>query len=130
MTAAVFYARLANWDRVPGDEILATTEPWTIARLFFPHCTPEGIFDKMEPAWGGSFNFAVDVSDTYERKKQALAQYRSIFALDQGDQLLNLYEAEDIHMGRLFGVAYAEIFKAHSPLLVDDLTLFRPALHG
>jgi LmbE family N-acetylglucosaminyl deacetylase len=123
VTAAVFYARLGNWDRVPGGEILATTEPWSIERLFFPHC-------KMEPAWGGSFNFAVDVSDTYERKKQALAEYRSIFAVDEGDQLLNLYEAEDIHMGRLFGVAYAEIFKAHSPLLVDDLTVFKPGLHG
>lgn len=123
VTAAVFYARLDNWDRVPGGENLATTEPWTIERLFFPHC-------KMEPAWGGSFNFAVDVSDTYERKRQALAEYRSIFAVDEGDQLLNLYEAEDIHMGRLFGVAYAEIFKAHSPLLVDDLTVFKPGLHG
>lgn len=123
VTAAVFYARLGNWDRVPGGEILANTEPWTIERLFFPHC-------KMEPAWGGNFNFAVDVSDTYERKKQALAEYRSIFAVDEGDQLLNLYEAEDIHMGRLFGVAYAEIFKAHSPLLVDDLTVFKPGLHG
>jgi len=123
VTAAVFYARLANWERVPGAEVLAGTAPWVVERLFFPHC-------KMEPAWGDRFDFAVDVSDTYERKKQALAEYRSIFEVGEGDQLLALYEAEDMHMGRLFGVAYAEIFKAHSPLLVDDLSAFKPGLHG
>lgn len=123
VTAAVFYARLDKWEQVPGGEVLGQTEPWEIDRLFFPHC-------KMEPAWGGDFDFAVDVSQTYERKKQALAEYRSIFEVDEGDQLLNLYEAEDLHIGRLFGVAYAEIFKAHSPLLVDDLTVFKPGLHG
>lgn len=121
--AAVFYARLKNWQRVPGGESLADTEPWEVERLFFPHC-------KMEPAWGGSFDFAVDVSDTYERKKEALAVYRSIFSVEEGDQLLDLYEAEDMHMGRLFGVAYAEVFKSHSPLLVEDPTLFLPGLHG
>jgi len=50
--------------------------------------------------------------------------------LEEQDRLLTLYEAEDIHMGRLFGVAQAEVFKAHSPLLVDDLTVFKPGLHG
>jgi len=123
VTAAVFYARLENWERVPGGETLAHSQPCVVERLFFPHC-------KMEPAWGGSFDFAVDVSQTYARKKEAMAQYRSIFEVDEGDQLLSLYEAEDMHMGRLFGVAYAEVFKAHSPLLVDDLTLFKPGLHG
>jgi LmbE family N-acetylglucosaminyl deacetylase len=123
VTAAVFYARLGNWDQVPGGEVLAGTDPWVVERLFFPHC-------KMEPAWGASFDFAVDVSETYRRKQQALAEYRSIFEVEEGDQLLELYEAEDTHMGRLFGVAYAEIFKAHSPLLVDDLTVFKPGLHA
>lgn len=123
VTAAVFYARLKNWDRVPGGDLLHGTEPWVVERLFFPHC-------KMEPAWGESFHFAVDVSATYERKKAALEQYRSIFKVEASDQLLDLYEAEDMHMGRLFGVGYAEVFKAHSPLLVDDPTVFKPGLHG
>jgi LmbE family N-acetylglucosaminyl deacetylase len=123
VTAAVFYARLQQWERVPGGEALADTAPWKVDRLFFPHC-------KMEPAWGRDFAFAVDVSTTYARKQQALAEYRSIFTVAAGDQLLDLYEAEDMHAGRLFGVAYAEIFKAHSPLLVDDLTVFKPGLHG
>jgi hypothetical protein len=70
------------------------------------------------------------VSAIYDRKRQALAEYRSIFRVDDGDQLLALYEAEDQYVGRLFGVAFAEPFKAHSPLLVDDLAAFRPGLHG
>jgi LmbE family N-acetylglucosaminyl deacetylase len=123
VTAAVFYARLRNWDQVPGGEVLADTEPWCVGRLFFPHC-------KMEPAWGRDFAFAVDVSATYARKKRALAEYRSVFTVETGDRLLELYEAEDMYMGRLFGVTYAEAFKAHSPLLVDDLTVFKPGLHG
>lgn len=121
--AAVFYARLGQWERTPGGEALAGTDSWVVDRLFFPHC-------KMEPAWGKDFQFAVDVSDTYERKQRALAEYRSIFAVDAGDQLLELYEAEDLYTGRLFGVAHAEIFKSHSPLLVDDLTMFKPGLHA
>lgn len=121
LTAAVFYARLKNWDQVPGGEILADSHPWEIERLFFPHC-------KMEPAWG-SFDFAVDVSDTYELKQQALAQYRSIFE-EQGDRLLALYEAEDLHMGRLIGTRYAEVFKSRAPLVVEDPTVFLPAPHG
>ncbi len=121
-TAAVFYARLKNWDRVPGGESLAATEPWEIQRLFYPHC-------KMEPAWG-EFAFAVDVSETYALKKQALAEYKSLFQVEAGDELLELCEAEDAHMGRLFGLAYAEVFKSQSPLLVTDPTVFLPALHG
>ena len=106
----------------PGGETLVDTEPWEIQRLFFPHC-------KMEPAWG-DFAFAVDVSETYALKKKALAEYSSIFTVNTGDQLLELYEAEDAHMGRLFGVAYAEVFESHSPLLVTDPTVFLPGIHG
>jgi N-acetylglucosamine malate deacetylase 1 len=122
VTAAVFYARLKNWDQVPGGEILANTQPWEIQRLFFPHC-------KMEPAWG-DFSFAIDVSGTYALKKKALNEYSSIFTVQTSDQLLELYEAEDIHMGRLFGVAYAEVFMSHSPLMVEDPTVFLPGIHG
>jgi N-acetylglucosamine malate deacetylase 1 len=121
VTAAVFYARLQNWERVPGGEILAGTEAWEIDRLFFPHC-------KMEPAWG-TFDFAVDVSEVYALKQAALAQYESIFKTE-GDKLLALYEAEDLHMGRLIGAQYAEVFKSRAPLVVEDPTVFTAAPHG
>lgn len=119
--AAVFLARLGQWERVPGGERLAGQDAWAVDRLFFPHC-------KMEPPWA-EFAFAVDVTAVYERKRRALAVYRSIFH-EEGDRLLSLYEAEDQYFGRLFGVGYAEIFRSASPLLVEDPTVFAPGLQG
>ena len=119
--AAVFLARLGQWERVPGGEKLADQEPWAVDRIFFPHC-------KMEPPWS-EFAFAVDVSDVYSQKRQALAVYESIFR-KENDRLLALYEAEDQFYGRMLGVAYAEIFRSASPLLVADPTVFAPGIHG
>lgn len=119
--AAVFLARLAQWERVPGGESLADQEPWAVDRLFFPHC-------KMEPAWS-EFAFAIDVTAVYERKRRALAAYGSIFRAE-GDRLLTLYEAEDQYHGRVLGVGYAEVFRSASPLLVEDPTVFGPGIHG
>ncbi len=119
--AAVFLARLGQWEQVPGGESLAEQEPWIVERLFFPHC-------KMEPPWG-EFAFAVDVSAVYERKRQLLAAYPSIF--EPGvDHLLALYEAEDRYYGRLLGVEYAEIFRSAAPLLVETPVVFAPAPQG
>jgi hypothetical protein len=84
----------------------------------------------MEPPWGRDFALAVDVSTTYARKQAALAEYGSIFQLDDHDRLLTLYEAEDAYFGRLFNVAYAEAFKSQSPLLITSPTVFLPGLHG
>lgn len=119
--AAVFLARLGQWERVPGGEGLADQEPWAPDRLFFPHC-------KMEPAWS-EIAFAVDVSDVYDVKRQALAAYGSIFK-PAGDQLLMLYEAEDAYFGRMLGVAFAEPFRAASPLLLADPTVVLASVHG
>ncbi len=119
--AATFLARLGQWERVPGGEILAEHEPWAIDRLFFPHC-------KMEPPWS-EFAFAVDVSQVYERKRQAIGSYQSVFKTEE-DRLLNLYEAEDQYFGRMLGVKYAEIFRSASPLLIEDPRIFKPGIHG
>lgn len=82
----------------------------------------------MEPAWS-EIAFAVDVSEVYDVKRQALAAYGSIFK-PAGDQLLQLYEAEDAYFGRMLGVRYAEPFKSASPLLLDDPTVVLPAVHS
>ena len=119
--AAVFLARLGRWEEVRGGERLAGQGAWAVERLFFPHC-------KMESPWA-EFAFAVDVSDVYDRKRRALNVYTSIF--NQGsDRLLALYEAEDQYFGRLLGVAYAEIFRSASPILLPDPTVILPAVHG
>jgi len=65
----------------------------------------------------------------YDRKRRALAAYSSIFQATD-DVLLALYEAEDQFYGRMLGVGYAEIFRSAAPLLLDDPTVFRPAIHG
>jgi N-acetylglucosamine malate deacetylase 1 len=115
VTNAVFYARLPKWDEVAGGERLAGGEPHEIDRLFFGHC-------RMELAWD-RFDFAVDVTDTYEAKLAALQEYESVFSGDQRE-LLDRYGAEDRYVGSLVGVRYAEAFKARSPLLVEDPTVF------
>ena len=117
----VFYARLPNWERVEGGDALAGTEPHEIDRLFFARC-------RMERPWT-SFDFAVDVGGVYERKLMAISAYDSVF---QGEQasLLERYRAEDQYVGSLVGVAFAEPFKARTPLLVDTPTVFQKVRFG
>ena len=118
---AVFYARLPKWNEVPGGESLADTPPHEIERMYFGHC-------RMEPPWD-RFDFAVDATETYDAKLAALATYESVFSGAQAE-LLDRYSAEDRYVGSLVGVRYAEAFKARSPLLVDDPTVFLPVRFG
>ena len=117
----VFYARLPKWDGLAEGEMLAGTVPHEIERLFFGHC-------RMELAWP-SFDFAVDVTDVYQRKLEALQTYESVFSGSQAE-LLDKYTAEDRYVGSLVGVRYAEAFKARSPLLVADPEAFGPSRFG
>jgi LmbE family N-acetylglucosaminyl deacetylase len=117
----VFYARLPKWDELPEAETLKDTAPHEIQRLFFGHC-------RMEPAWS-SFDFAVDVTNGYERKLEALRTYEAVFGGAQAD-LLEKYTAEDRYVGSLVGARYAEAFKTRSPLLVDDPEVFSAARFG
>jgi LmbE family N-acetylglucosaminyl deacetylase len=121
VTHGVFYARLPKWEKVPGGEQLAGTESHEIDRLFFGHC-------RMEPAWN-RFDFAVDVSEIYERKIAALGVYESVFSGDQAT-LLDKYKAEDRYVGSLVGVQYAEAFRSRSPLLVDNPDVFLKTRFG
>jgi len=112
---------LPNWERVDGGELLAGTEPHEIDRLFFARC-------RMERAWT-HFDFAVDVSDVYNQKLEAIGTYQSVF---QGEQasLMDRYRAEDQYVGSLVGVPFAEPFKARMPLLVDTPTIFLKVRFG
>jgi bacillithiol biosynthesis deacetylase BshB1 len=115
VTHAVFYARLPKWDEVPGGEVLADSDPHEIDRLFYGHC-------RMERPWR-EFDFAVDVTDTYQRKTAAVDVYRSVFCGPQAARL-ERFRIEDQYVGSLVGVDYAEAFKARSPLLIADPAAF------
>jgi LmbE family N-acetylglucosaminyl deacetylase len=117
----VFYARLPKWSHLPEGEALGGTDPHEIQRLFFGHC-------RMEPAWT-SFDFAVDVTELYPRKLDALQIYESVFSGAQAD-LLEKYTAEDRYIGSQVGVRYAEAFKARTPLLVADPEAFGASRFG
>ena len=121
VTNGVFYARLPKWDEVPGGETLAPSAPHQIDRLFFGHC-------RMEAPWD-RFDFAVDVTAVYEKKLAALACYESVFSGDSA-VLLDRYSTEDRYVGGLVGVRYAEAFRARSPLLVPDPTVFLKVRYG
>lgn len=121
VTNAAFHARLSKWEDVPGGERLAATPPHEIERLFFGHC-------RMEPPWE-RFDFAVDVSEVYDQKLAALTAYTSVFSGEQ-EVLLERFVAADRYVGSLVGVDYAEPFRAHGPLLVDDPTVFRKIRYG
>jgi LmbE family N-acetylglucosaminyl deacetylase len=93
---------LPKWDEVgAAGHVLDGTGPHEIDRLFYARC-------RMEPAWP-SFDFAVDVSAWYERKRAAIAAYRSVFAGTQAG-LVERYAAEDQYYGSLLGVRQAEPF--------------------
>lgn len=117
----VFYARLPKWDELPEGESLQGTEAHEILRLFFGHC-------RMEPPWP-AFDFAVDVTGSYEKKLESLRAYEAVFSGDQA-QLLDKYTAEDRYIGSLVGVRYAEAFMARSPLLVSDPEVFPGSRFG
>jgi LmbE family N-acetylglucosaminyl deacetylase len=118
---AVFYARLPKWDQVPGGESLAATDPWEIGRLFFYYC-------RMEPGWD-RFDFAVDVTAQYQKKKEAVAAYEAVFSGRQAG-FTDRVESADRYFGSLVGVEYAEIFRCRSPLLVNDLAAVGNARFG
>jgi N-acetylglucosamine malate deacetylase 1 len=100
---------------------LNATAPHEIDRLFFGHC-------RMEPAWD-RFDFAVDVTEIYDKKTSALCAYESVFSGDQA-LLLEKYNAEDRYIGSLVGVQYAEAFRSRSPLLVSGPQVFVKAPFG
>ena len=75
-------------------------------------------------------SFAVDVSEYYQRKRDALACHRSQFAPAETSKVetrltsprfRQLIESRDAHLGALTGVAFAEGIIVKEPLLRDSL---------
>ncbi|MDQ7065712.1 MAG: PIG-L family deacetylase [candidate division KSB1 bacterium] len=119
--AAVFYARLPKWEDIPGGQALDGTKPWEIDRLFFYYC-------RMEPSWD-RFDFAMNVSEHYEKKREAIAAYASVFSGKQA-AFLQRVESADRYYGSMVGVEFAEIFRCRSPMLIEDLQALGKARFG
>ncbi|HET6956047.1 MAG TPA: bacillithiol biosynthesis deacetylase BshB1 [Vicinamibacterales bacterium] len=99
--------------------------------------------DPWRPDWvvyyfindGASPSFVVDVSDYYQRKRDALACYASQFA-PTGDESVatrltastfgQLIESRDAQFGALAGVAFAEGLVVREPLLRPGVLKHRP----
>jgi len=107
-------------------------------RRFTIDGAPEGT--AWEPEWicyyfindSAPVSFAIDVSEHYQRKRDALACHRSQFAPSEAasvetrltsPRFLQMIESRDAHLGALTGVEFAEGIVIKEPLLRD--TLFR-----
>ena len=94
--------------------------------------------DAWRPEWvcyyfindAAPASFAVDVTATYARKRDALACYRSQFVDRGGDAVATrltaptfrqLIESRDAHLGALAGVGFAEGIVVREPLLRSSL---------
>ena len=75
-------------------------------------------------------SFVVDVSEFYERKREALACYRSQFSAESPDAVVTrltsplfpqLVESRDSHFGARANVRWAEGFVAQQPLRMSQL---------
>ena len=101
-------------------------------------------YETGQPAWRADWvcqyfindavttSFVVDVSDYYERKREALAAHRSQFQPAAGGAVATrltastfkqLIESRDAQFGALIGVAFAEGFVVREP--VERATLLR-----
>jgi len=77
-------------------------------------------------------SFVIDVSDVYDRKRRALACYRSQFRPPDMDavhtrltspRFQQLIESRDAHFGALSGVPFAEGFIVRDPVVLPTLFL-------
>lgn len=82
----------------------------------------------MEPVWN-RFDFAIDVTQVYNKKHRAMAAYESVFSGNQA-QMLQKVEVDDRYYGGLVGVEYAEIFRHRSPVVIEDLSVFGKTRFG
>jgi bacillithiol biosynthesis deacetylase BshB1 len=93
--AARFYAKLTKSD-IPG-------EPHYPRRVIHYFSTHYRMVRRP--------SFLVDVSETFERKLESVAAYRSQFEDDRGNLwILDLLRTSAAYFGALVGVAYAEPF--------------------
>ncbi|MHA2239552.1 MAG: hypothetical protein ACXAB2_14485, partial [Candidatus Hodarchaeales archaeon] len=99
--AAVFYSRLSKWEK-----LLEGFAPWRIGHVFY-YFTARELMLNSQP-----FQFTVDITNHYEKKKNALLEYRSQFRAHSSynPPIIDWIEGMGKYFGSLVGCKYAEIF--------------------
>ncbi|MHA1947500.1 MAG: PIG-L family deacetylase [Candidatus Hodarchaeales archaeon] len=99
--AAVFYSRLSKWEN-----LLEGLAPWRIENVFY-YFTARELMLNFQP-----FQFTVDITNHYEKKKNALLEYRSQFRAHSSynPPIIDWIEGMGKYFGSLVGCKYAEIF--------------------
>lgn len=127
-TVAIPYWHDRHPDHVAASQVLTTACHRSGLRRFATD------HEAWRPAWvcyyfindGATPSFVVDVSDWYERKRQALACHRSQFTPSGpdaattrlvGQGFMQLVESRDAQFGALVGVAYAEGLVVREPIV-------------
>jgi bacillithiol biosynthesis deacetylase BshB1 len=112
---AIFRSGLRRF-AVPGAEALENWRPEWVCFYFINDSCP--------------VSFAIDVSDHYQRKRDALACHRSQFTPGESSRVdtrltspgfQQLIESRDAHLGALTGVAFAEGIVVKEPVLRESL---------
>lgn len=111
--AAVFYSRLSKWehhfDGLP---------PWRISGTFYYYTAREIVSTSLP------LQFIVDITNQFEKKKEALLQYRSQFRAHSSynPPIENWIEGMGRYFGSMVGCKYGEIFYGTEIL---DMNLFQ-----
>ncbi len=108
--ASRFYSQLTKWnDRFEG------TEPYRVPHLVYAPYP----FDAEKRHWHTTF--VIDISETFEKKMEAIQCYQSQFDKDRFPKLRHFFTGYNIFTGGRCGFAYGELFALPVPVGGGDL---------
>ncbi len=99
--AAIFYSRLSKWEHHFNG-----LSPWKIEQVFYYYTARELQVLSLP------LQFIIDISDQFEKKKEALLAYKSQFKanLSYNPPIINWIEGMGCYFGSLINCRYGEIF--------------------
>lgn len=99
--AAIFYSRLSKWEHH-----FDGLSPWRIEHVFY-YYTARELLIQHQPT-----QFTVDITSVFDKKKEALLEYKSQFRAhpSYNPPIVDWIEGMGRYFGSLSGCKYAEIF--------------------
>ncbi len=108
--AARFYSQLTRWDERFDD-----TAPYRVPHLVYAPFP----FDAEQRHWHSTF--VIDISDTIEKKLEAIRCYRSQFDEARFEKVRHFVSGANAFMGARCGFMYGEMFALPHPIGGNDL---------